>query len=61
MTTTRYEKITQMGFDLATDCIQCQIELFTSVVKIYHFELYYKWGALRAILFLSGIRKIAIM
>jgi hypothetical protein len=50
-----------MCFDLTTNSIQYQTELFTSVVKIYHFELYYKWGELRANLFLSGIRKSAIM
>lgn len=61
ITTTRYEKFTEMGFDLATNSIQYQRDLFTCVVKIYHAALYYKWSELCAILFLSGIRKIAIM
>jgi len=48
ITTTRYEKITQLGFDLTTNSIQYQTDLFTSVVKIYLSELYYKWSELGA-------------
>jgi hypothetical protein len=50
-----------MGFDLTTNSIQYQTDLFTTIVKIYHSELYYKRSELHAILFLSWMSKMAIM
>jgi hypothetical protein len=56
-----YEKFTHMGFDLTTNSIQYQTDLLTTIVKLYHSGLYYKRSELHAILFSSGMSKMAIM
>ena len=50
-----------MGFNLTTNSTQYRTDLFTSVDKIYQSEINYRYSELCAILFISGIRKMAIM